>query len=110
MSEKMIRRIAREVALQSLFQIDFNSCEAEAAVAAAMSEHEEENAPKSVKVLEINPESDLFKARSKLDDDKVKEYGSVLYDEARLISGFEIDDKEDFLKKLNTLRVLALSK
>ena len=48
MSEKMIRRIAREVALQSLFQIDFNSCEAEAAVAAAMSEHEEENAPKAL--------------------------------------------------------------
>ena len=48
MSEKMIRRIAREVALQSLFQIDFNSCEAEAAVAAAMSEHEEEYAPKAL--------------------------------------------------------------
>ena len=32
MSEKMIRRIAREVALQSLFQIDFNSCEAAVAV------------------------------------------------------------------------------
>ena len=45
--EKMIRRIAREVALQSLFQIDFNSCEAEAAVAAALSEHEEEDAPKA---------------------------------------------------------------
>ena len=47
MSEKMIRRIAREVALQSLFQIDFNSCEAEVAVDAALTEHEEENAPKA---------------------------------------------------------------
>ena len=45
--EKMIRRIAREVALQSLFQIDFNSCEAEVAVDAALSEHEEENALKA---------------------------------------------------------------
>ena len=44
MSEKMVRRIAREVALQSLFQIDFNSCEAEAAVKAAIAEHEEDNA------------------------------------------------------------------
>ena len=44
MSEKMIRRIAREVALQSLFQIDFNSCEAKAAVEAALAEHEEEKA------------------------------------------------------------------
>ena len=45
--ETMIRRIAREVALQSLFQIDFNSCEAEVAVDAALTEHEEENAPKA---------------------------------------------------------------
>ena len=45
--EKMIRRIAREVALQSLFQIDFNRCEAEAAVEAALTEHDEENAPKA---------------------------------------------------------------
>ena len=45
--EKMIRRIARELALQSLFQIDFNSCEAEVAVDAALSEHEEENALKA---------------------------------------------------------------
>ena len=47
MSEKMIRRIAREVALQSLFQIDFNSCEADAAVEASLAEHDEENAPKA---------------------------------------------------------------
>ena len=47
MSDKMIRRIAREVALQSLFQIDFNSCEAEAAVEASLTEHDEDNAPKA---------------------------------------------------------------
>ena len=47
MSEKMIRRIAREVALQSLFQIDFNSSEAQVAVQAALAEHEEGNAPKA---------------------------------------------------------------
>ena len=45
--EKMIRRIAREVDLQSLFQIDFNSCEAEVAVEAAITEHDEDNAPKA---------------------------------------------------------------
>lgn len=44
MSEKTIRRIAREAALQSLFQIDFNSCEAAAAVEAAIAEHEEPGA------------------------------------------------------------------
>lgn len=47
MKEKTIRRIAREVALQSLFQIDFNSCEAAAAVEAAVAEHEEQNAAKA---------------------------------------------------------------
>ena len=47
MSDKMIRRIAREVALQSLFQIDFNECEAEVAVEAAITEHDEPNAPKA---------------------------------------------------------------
>lgn len=47
MSEKMIRRIAREVALQSLFQIDFNQCEVEPAVEAAITEHDEPNAPKA---------------------------------------------------------------
>lgn len=47
MSDKMIRRIAREVALQGLFQIDFNECEAEAAVEAAITEHDEPNAPKA---------------------------------------------------------------
>ncbi len=40
----MSRRIARELALQSLFQIDFNECDAETAVAAAMEEHSEANA------------------------------------------------------------------
>lgn len=43
----MIRRIAREVVLQSLFQIDFSKCEPEAALNAALAEHEEENAPKA---------------------------------------------------------------
>lgn len=47
MSEKTIRRIAREAALQSLFQIDFNSCEAAAAVEAALAEHEEPGAAKA---------------------------------------------------------------
>lgn len=43
----MIRRIAREVALQGLFQIDFNGCEPQAAVEAALEEHEEQEAGKA---------------------------------------------------------------
>lgn len=37
----MSRRLAREVVLQSLFQIDFNECEAEVALESALAEHDE---------------------------------------------------------------------
>lgn len=43
----MIRRIAREVVLQSLFQIDFSKSEPEAALDAALAEHAEEGADKA---------------------------------------------------------------
>lgn len=67
--------------------------------------------PKASKVLEINPDSDLFKAISSIEDDNlVKDYSSLLFDEAMLLQGFEIEDKKDFVKKLNTLMLLALKK
>jgi len=67
---------------------------------------------KSTKVLEINPEHDLFKAFASIqnDDDTVKEYASVLYDEAMLLEGREIKDKASFVKKMNALLVKALNK
>ncbi len=37
----MSRRLAREVVLQSLFQIDFNECEADSALMSAIAEHDE---------------------------------------------------------------------
>lgn len=37
----MSRRLAREVVLQSLFQIDFNACEAEQALNSSLAEHDE---------------------------------------------------------------------
>lgn len=37
----MSRRLAREVVLQSLFQIDFNECTAESALNSSLEEHEE---------------------------------------------------------------------
>lgn len=42
-----VRRIAREIVLQSLFQIDFSQAEADAALCAAMAEREEVDAPKA---------------------------------------------------------------
>lgn len=43
----MIRRIAREVVLQSLFQIDFAKTETEAALEASLAEHQEKEAAKA---------------------------------------------------------------
>ncbi len=68
--------------------------------------------PKASKVLEINPNHELFKALSELqdNDEETKKYGSLLYDEALLLEGFEIKDKQDFVKKLNEVMVKSLKK
>ena len=67
---------------------------------------------KAQKVLEINPDHELFTAFSAIqeDDELVKEYASVLYDEAMMLEGREVSDKKSFIKKLNSLMVKALSK
>ena len=66
---------------------------------------------KASKVLEINPDHELFKAISSLTDDaKVKEYGSLLYDEAMLLEGYDISDKKGFVSRLNNLMNEALKK
>ena len=64
----------------------------------------EENV-KASKVLELNPDHELFKAFANMQeqDDVVKEYASLLYDEAMLLEGREISDKQDFIKKINSL-------
>ena len=72
-------------------------------------EHEEE--VKATKVLEINPDHDLFKALCSLnDDEQIKEYASLLYDEAMLLQGYEIEDKAGFVTKLNALLMKAAAK
>ena len=67
---------------------------------------------KAKKVLEINPEHDLFKAFVAIQDqdDLVKEYASVLLDEAMLLEGREIANKKEFVRKLNELMIKAFSK
>ena len=64
----------------------------------------EENV-KASKILELNPDHELFEAFSSIkeQDDLVKEYASLLYDEAMLLEGREISDKKDFIKKINSL-------
>lgn len=67
---------------------------------------------KAIKVLEINPDHDLYKALEKLEDnkDELKNYASLLYDEAMLLEGFEIKDRKSFVKKLNELMIKAIHK
>ncbi len=49
----MIRRVARELVLQSLFQIDFTECEAEQALVASLAEREEADAAKAEKYAAV---------------------------------------------------------
>ena len=67
---------------------------------------------KAKKVLEINPDHELFKAFTAIQDqdELVKEYASVLLDEAMLLEGREIVNKKEFVRKLNELMIKAFSK
>ena len=71
----MIRRLAREVALQALFQIDFTGNEVEQAVDAALDEHEELLHPEAAvdKALDMHKELGAASARN-----YVKKYSMVL--------------------------------
>lgn len=60
----------------------------------------------SEKVLEINPNHKIFAAMQKLyetDKDKFKDYASILYDQALLIEGMQIDDPVEFSNKICSL-------
>ena len=64
------------------------------------------------KVLEINPDHELFLAFSAIQDDDalVTEYASILYDEAMILEGREISDRVEFIRKINSLFSKALKK
>jgi molecular chaperone HtpG len=58
---------------------------------------------KAERILEINPEHKIFTTLEKLmesDQDLVKDYADLLYNQAVLIEGFTIDDPIDFSNKL----------
>lgn len=72
--------------------------------------NEEGEGPKASKVLEINPDHALFKALSSLtDDEETQKYASILYDEALLLEGFDIKDKQSFVVKLNEVMIKSLN-
>lgn len=65
---------------------------------------------KAEKVLEINPNHDLFKAFSAIqsNDEEVKKYASILLDEALLLEGRAIDNRVEFVQKINELFIKAM--
>ncbi len=67
---------------------------------------------KASKVLEVNPNHEIFKAMNEYKGDKelIKKYSDVLYDEAMLLEGFEVEDKATFIKNLNELMLKSLKK
>lgn len=69
-----------------------------------------EERAKASKVLTINPDNALFQAlKDEKDSHKINLLSNVLYNEAMLAEGFEIDDKAKFVKDLNEL-ILDLKK
>ena len=64
----------------------------------------------SGRILEINPNHQIFTALQSVfdkDKEKIKDYASLLYDQALLIEGFSIDDPVGFSNKVCDLMVEA---
>ena len=58
----------------------------------------------SDKVLEINPNHELFnKLKDITDAELIKDYGTILYNEALMLEGIEVSDKKEFTDALNKI-------
>lgn len=65
---------------------------------------------KATRILEINPKHPIFEALQHVyekDNDAVKEYAELLYNQALLIEGFPIDNPAEFSRKICELMVKA---
>ncbi len=70
----------------------------------------EGNDVKAGKILEINPSHPIFNAMQKVyetNSDKVDDYASLLYDQALLIEGFEVEDAVEFSNRICQLMIDA---
>ena len=68
------------------------------------------NGMKASKILEINASHPIFATLEKLykeNPETVKEYASVLYDQALLIQGLDIKDPVEYAKKITALMIEA---
>ena len=65
-----------------------------------------QNTPDVKPILEINPEHDLIqKLETFKDSDEFDEYASVIFDQAILSEGGQLDDPVSFIKKINRLLI-----
>ncbi len=65
---------------------------------------------KAQKILEINPQHELFKAIETLyqkDSEAISDYAEILYNQALLIEGLEIDDPVSFTNKMVKMLIKA---
>lgn len=60
---------------------------------------------KATRILEINPDHALFGALNKVSEDKLKQFASILYDQALLIEGLPIEDPTAFSNKIAQLMI-----
>ena len=68
----------------------------------------EGNDIKAGRILEINPNHDIFNAMKKVyenNKDKIGDYASILYDQALLIEGFSIENPVEFSNKICDLMI-----
>ena len=65
---------------------------------------------KANRILEINPDHELFKALKKEFDagNNIKEYADLLYDQALLIAGLPIEDPVSYAKRISDLMIKAI--
>lgn len=67
---------------------------------------------KANKILEINPDHEIFKALAKVyeNDKDLSEYANILYDQALLIAGLAIEDPLAYTKRVSDLMLKALER
>lgn len=66
---------------------------------------------KATRILEINPNHDVFKALQKVykqDKNSITHYADLLYDQALLVEGFPIDDPISFSRRIWKLMMEAI--
>ena len=65
---------------------------------------------KANKILEINPDHELFAALKKRNDEgeDISEYADLLYDQALLMAGLELEDPAAYALQVSKLMLEAL--